>query len=313
MAEALGLPAAGLREPLRRRDGATDEEILVGDNAYAWAVETIACLDEPRFVAVASRMIRDGAGRIAAGGSGDPGAVDAAPRGPPRRHLGRGPGEVGGPYPRGRRRRCARPESATSRGKRACLPSGTERARLVREMFDRIAGRYELLNTVMTAGLNRLWNREVVRATGSGPGDRALDLACGTGSLTRDLAKKVGPGGYVLGVDFSREMLRVAEARPAPNVEYRLGDATDLEGVPSGAFDAATIAYGARNIPDLDALFSEMARTLRPGGVAVCLEIARPSGGSSGAFYGLWFEGSCRGWGPGSPATPGRTPTCPNR
>ena len=170
------------------------------------------------------------------------------------------------------------------------LPSGQERAHLVREMFDRIAGRYELLNTVMTAGLHRLWNRKVVRATELRPGDRALDLACGTGSLTRDLAKRVGPGGEVLGIDFSREMLRAAEARPAPNVEYRLGDATNLEGVPSRVFDAATIAYGARNIPDLDALFSEMARCLRPGGVAVCLEIARPTGRISGAFYGLWFD-----------------------
>lgn len=170
------------------------------------------------------------------------------------------------------------------------LPTGQERSRLVREMFDRIAGRYELLNAIMTAGLHRLWNRRVVRETGLGPGDRALDLACGTGSLTRDLARRVGPRGYVLGVDFSREMLRAAEARPLPNVEYRLGDATDLEGVPSGGFDAATIAYGARNIPDLDALFSEMARCVRPGGTVVCLEIARPRGRLSSAFYGLWFD-----------------------
>jgi demethylmenaquinone methyltransferase/2-methoxy-6-polyprenyl-1,4-benzoquinol methylase len=170
------------------------------------------------------------------------------------------------------------------------LPSGAERARLVREMFDRIAGRYELLNTVMTAGLHRRWNKAAVRATGLRPGGRALDLACGTGSLTRDLAKRVGPEGYVLGIDFSREMLRAAEARPAPNIEYRLGDATDLEGVPSGAFDAATIAYGARNIPDLEALFSEMARCLRPGGVAVCLEIAQPENRWFAAFYGLWFD-----------------------
>jgi len=155
-------------------------------------------------------------------------------------------------------------------------------------MFDRIADRYDLLNIVMTAGLNRLWNKKVVRATGLGPDDRVLDLACGTGTLTRDLAKKVGPEGYVLGVDFSTEMLRAA--KPAPNVEYRLGDATDLQDVPSGAFDAATIAYGARNIPDLDALFSEMARTLRPGGVAVCLEIARPTDRVSSAFYGVWFD-----------------------
>jgi demethylmenaquinone methyltransferase / 2-methoxy-6-polyprenyl-1,4-benzoquinol methylase len=177
----------------------------------------------------------------------------------------------------------------TASGER--LPSGAERARLVQEMFDRIAGRYELLNTVMTAGLHRLWNRKVVRATGLGSGGRALDLACGTGSLTRDLAKKVGPEGYVLGIDFSREMLRAARARrPSPNIVYRLGDATDLRNVLSGAFDAATIAYGARNIPDLAALFSEMARCLRPGGVAVCLEIARPEGRLFAAFYGLWFD-----------------------
>jgi demethylmenaquinone methyltransferase/2-methoxy-6-polyprenyl-1,4-benzoquinol methylase len=160
----------------------------------------------------------------------------------------------------------------------------------VQEMFDRIAGRYELLNAVMTAGLHRLWNRGVVRTTGLRPGGHAIDLACGTGSLTRDLAKRAGPEGYVLGIDFSREMLRVAEGRPAPNIEYRLGDATRLEGVPSAVFDAATIAYGARNIPDLDALFSEMARVLRPGGVAVCLEIARPESRVFAAFYGLWFD-----------------------
>ena len=170
------------------------------------------------------------------------------------------------------------------------LPTGEERSRLVREMFDRIAARYELLNTLMTAGLHRLWNGEAVKATGLREGGRVLDVACGTGSLTRDLAKRVGPEGYVLGVDFSKEMLRAAEARPAPNVEYRLGDATDLAGVENGFFDAATIAYGARNIPDLDALFSEMARAVRPGGKVVCLEIARPKGRFFATFYRLWFD-----------------------
>jgi demethylmenaquinone methyltransferase / 2-methoxy-6-polyprenyl-1,4-benzoquinol methylase len=170
------------------------------------------------------------------------------------------------------------------------LPSGEERSLLVREMFDRIAERYDLLNTVMTAGLNRLWNRRVVDAASLNPGGTALDLACGTGSLTRDLARKVGPDGYVLGIDFSHEMLRAARSRLTPGVAYRLGDATDLEGVPSDSFDAATIAYGARNIPDLDALFSEMARALKPGGVAVCLEITRPTGRMSSRFYGLWFD-----------------------
>jgi demethylmenaquinone methyltransferase/2-methoxy-6-polyprenyl-1,4-benzoquinol methylase len=170
------------------------------------------------------------------------------------------------------------------------LPSGEERSLLVREMFDRIAGRYDLLNTVMTAGLNRIWNGRVIDATGLNPGGTVLDLACGTGSLTRDLARRVGPDGCVLGIDFSKEMLRAARSRPLANIEYRLGDATDLKDVPSDAFDAATIAYGARNIPDLDRLFSEMARALRPGGVAVCLEIARPTGKISSRFYGVWFD-----------------------
>ena len=160
----------------------------------------------------------------------------------------------------------------------------------MREMFDRIAGRYELLNTLMSAGLNRIWNKKAVEAARLEPGGRALDLACGTGSLTRDLAKKVGPEGYVLGVDFSKEMIRAAKKRPAPNVEYRIGDATGLEGVEDGSFDAATIAYGARNIPDLDALFGEMARSVRPNGKVVCLEIARPEGRFFSTFYGLWFD-----------------------
>ena len=160
----------------------------------------------------------------------------------------------------------------------------------MQEMFDRIAGRYELLNALMSAGLNRIWNKKALQATGLQPGGRALDLACGTGSLTRDLAKRVGSEGYVLAMDFSKEMIEAAKRRPAPNVEYRLGDATDLQGVEDGSFDAATIAYGARNIPNLDALFGEMARAVRPGGRVVCLEIARPRGRFFATFYGLWFD-----------------------
>ena len=160
----------------------------------------------------------------------------------------------------------------------------------MREMFDRIAGRYELLNALMSVGLNRIWNKKALQATGLRPGGRALDLACGTGSLTRDLAKRVGSEGYVLGMDFSKEMIGAAKKRPASNVEYLLGDATDLQGVEDGSFDAATIAYGARNIPNLDALFGEMARAVRPGGRVVCLEIARPRGRFFATFYGLWFD-----------------------
>ena len=160
----------------------------------------------------------------------------------------------------------------------------------MQEMFDRIAGRYELLNALMSAGLNRIWNKKALQATGLRPGGRALDLACGTGSLTRDLSKRVGSEGYVLGMDFSKEMIEAAKKRPASNVEYLLGDATDLQSIEDGSFDAATIAYGARNIPDLDALFGELARAVRPGGRVVCLEIARPRGRFFAAFYSMWFD-----------------------
>ena len=170
------------------------------------------------------------------------------------------------------------------------LPTGEARAHQVREMFDRIAGRYELLNTLTSFGLNRLWNRSIVRASGLKPGGRALDLACGTGSVTRALADRAGPSGYVVGVDFSSEMLNAAKTRPLSNGEYRLGDATRIEGIESGAFDSVSIAYGARNIPDLDALFSEMARAARPGGVVTCMEITRPTGRIFSAIFGLWFD-----------------------
>jgi demethylmenaquinone methyltransferase / 2-methoxy-6-polyprenyl-1,4-benzoquinol methylase len=160
----------------------------------------------------------------------------------------------------------------------------------VREMFDRIAGRYELLNALMSVGLNSIWNKKALQATGLRPGGRGLDLACGTGSLTRDLAKRVGSEGYVLGIDFSKEMIQAATKYPMSNVEYRIGDATDLQSMEDDSFDAATIAYGARNIPDLDALFGEMARAVRPGGRVVCLEIARPRGRFFATFYGLWFD-----------------------
>jgi demethylmenaquinone methyltransferase/2-methoxy-6-polyprenyl-1,4-benzoquinol methylase len=157
-------------------------------------------------------------------------------------------------------------------------------------MFDRIAGRYELLNTVMTAGLHRLWNREVVRATGTAAqGDRALDLACGTGSLTRDLAKAVGRRARARDRLLPRDAAgRRVEARAERRVPARATRRAWRR--PFGRFEAATIAYGARNIPDLDALFSEMTRCSRPGGVAVCLEIARPQNRVFAAFYGLWFD-----------------------
>ncbi|CAN5779738.1 bifunctional demethylmenaquinone methyltransferase/2-methoxy-6-polyprenyl-1,4-benzoquinol methylase UbiE [soil metagenome] len=197
------------------------------------------------------------------------------------------------PIPESADRRNAGPPDISGGSRSSSGESGEERARLVREMFDRIAGRYELLNAIMTGGLNRVWNRKVISEAGVVSGSRVLDLACGTGSLTRDLASRVGPEGHVVGVDFSGEMLAAARRRPRGNIEYHVGDATSLGAVPgveSGAFDAATIAYGARNIPDLDSLFSEMSRAVRPGGRVVCLEIARPRRRLPELFYGLWFD-----------------------
>jgi demethylmenaquinone methyltransferase/2-methoxy-6-polyprenyl-1,4-benzoquinol methylase len=166
--------------------------------------------------------------------------------------------------------------------------SGTLSEPQVRAMFDRIAGFYDLMNTVMTAGLHHRWRARAADLAELGPGDSALDVASGTGDLAIELARRVTPGGEVIGSDFAEEMLERARAK-APDLKWEWGNALDLP-YATGRFDAATVGFGARNFSDLDRGLSEMTRVVKPGGRVVVLEITTPHRPPLSTFYSLWFD-----------------------
>jgi demethylmenaquinone methyltransferase/2-methoxy-6-polyprenyl-1,4-benzoquinol methylase len=165
---------------------------------------------------------------------------------------------------------------------------GTLSAPQVRVMFDRIAGVYDRMNGVMTAGLHHRWRRRAADLAHVAPGDRVLDVATGTGDLAIELDRRVGPGGQVVGIDFSEQMLERARAK-APGVSFESGDALALP-YPDASFDAATVGFGARNFADLDRGLAEMARVVRPGGRVVILEITTPTRSPLAGFFRAWFD-----------------------
>jgi demethylmenaquinone methyltransferase/2-methoxy-6-polyprenyl-1,4-benzoquinol methylase len=157
-------------------------------------------------------------------------------------------------------------------------------------MFDRIARVYDPMNLVISAFQEPRWRKRAVKLTGTRPGDRLLDVATGTGKVAADLHARAQPGGSVLGVDISPGMIGVAKRRFAdrPGLEFVVGDALALP-TEDGTFDAATIAFGMRNLPDYGAGFAEMARSVRPGGRIVCLEISRPRSRPARILQ-FWFD-----------------------
>ncbi len=161
--------------------------------------------------------------------------------------------------------------------------SGTLEPEAVRGMFDRIAPVYDVMNHVMTAGLDRRWRRlaasEVVW-----PGDRVLDACCGTGDLAVEAERR---GGRVVGLDFSEPMLERARKKSGA-IEWVQGDALALP-FEDASFDAATVGFGVRNLADLEGGLRELARVLRPGGRLAVLEITRPQGLLK-PFFRLWFD-----------------------
>jgi demethylmenaquinone methyltransferase/2-methoxy-6-polyprenyl-1,4-benzoquinol methylase len=160
---------------------------------------------------------------------------------------------------------------------------GAERdATAVQAMFDRIARRYDLLNTVLSFGTDASWRRRAAGAAGPPPDGRALDVACGSGKLTGEL-RRLAADGLVVGLDFSGRMLQVAAAE-VPGPRYVRGDGLRLP-FADGTFDAVTVAFGLRNFADPERGLCEMRRVLRPGGRAVVLEFVRPRRGPVGAAY----------------------------
>src|SRR5580693_7941565 len=193
---------------------------------------------------------------------------------------------------------------------RADARTGRLEAGQVRAMFDRVAGVYDLLNTVMTAGLHHRWRARAVDFARVGPGDRVLDVATGTGDLAIELARRVSPGGEVVGSDFSEGMLQRARIKGAKalrdiasgaaarngssrsglaSLSFEWGDALELP-YAEDSFDAATVGFGARNFSDLQQGLREMVRVVRPGGRVVVLEMTTPTRFPLSLFYRVWFD-----------------------
>ncbi len=169
---------------------------------------------------------------------------------------------------------------------------GTLEDTQVRAMFDRISGVYDRMNSVMTAGLHHKWRRRAADLASLATGAHALDVATGTGDLAFELAGRVGPGGEVVGSDFSERMLSIAREKAAAQgspVRFESADALALP-YGDGTFDAATVGFGARNFSDLELGVSEMARVVRPGGRVVILEITTPQRPPLSSFFRIWFD-----------------------
>jgi demethylmenaquinone methyltransferase/2-methoxy-6-polyprenyl-1,4-benzoquinol methylase len=196
----------------------------------------------------------------------------------------------------------------TGEGSATEWPPGTLEEPQVRAMFDRIAGIYDRLNSVMTAGLHHAWRRRAADLAAVGPGDRVLDVATGTGDLAFELAGRVGAGGEVVGADFSESMLAIARQKAtqrgaaaggvgalgetgagAASVSFQAANALALP-YEDDAFDAATVGFGVRNFSDLDQGLQELARVVRPGGRVVILEMTTPQRPPLSSFFAFWFD-----------------------
>jgi demethylmenaquinone methyltransferase / 2-methoxy-6-polyprenyl-1,4-benzoquinol methylase len=175
-------------------------------------------------------------------------------------------------------------QSATPDTDPTAIASGTLPAEGVRAMFDRIASVYDPMNRVMTAGLDQRWRRITAEAAVR-PGDRVLDGCCGTGDLA--VACLRAGAGSVVGLDFSPRMIERARRKSAA-VAWVEGDLLSLP-FDDGAFDAATVGFGIRNVTDLERALRELARVLAAGGRLAILEITQPTGALA-PFYRVWFD-----------------------
>ena len=163
-----------------------------------------------------------------------------------------------------------------------------EKARHVREVFDSVADRYDLMNDLMSFGIHRLWKRYAINMAGLQPGQQVLDLAGGTGDLTRLVAQRIGPQGHVVLSDINAAMLANGRARLLDggitgNVTFARVNAEQLP-FRDGTFDLITIAFGLRNVTDKQHALDAMYRALKPGGRLLVLEFSRPAGALKPAY-----------------------------
>lgn len=160
-----------------------------------------------------------------------------------------------------------------------------DKKRYVRTMFDSIVPTYDFLNRFLSGGIDHFWRKDLIRDAGELKDKKVLDICCGTGDLTRQL---VSAGGTVYSLDFSFNMLKKGAAKGWLSGVNIQGDAGKLPFV-RGSFDVITIAFGIRNIPDVDVFLSETSRVLAPEGSLLILELTRPENGVVRFFYNLYL------------------------
>ncbi len=172
------------------------------------------------------------------------------------------------------------PASAEEESSNFKIHSSAVRRQWVRDAFQAIAGRYDLLNTLLSGGLHLLWKRAAVRVVALQPGRVALDVCCGTGDILLHLARVAGPRGHAIGVDFAPGMLKVARKRlVTAHVQGRVALlCADAETLPlsDNLVDGATMAFGLRNVTQPPLALAELHRVMRPGGRLVILEFGQP-------------------------------------
>lgn len=159
--------------------------------------------------------------------------------------------------------------------------SADEKAGLVKGVFDSVASKYDIMNDLMSGGLHRLWKRFTIEQAGVRAGHSVLDLAGGTGDLTREFSKRVGAKGLVVLADINYAMLeqgrrRLVDAGISGNVSMAQVNAEELP-FADNSFDCIAIAFGLRNVTDKESALTSMLRTLKPGGKAMILEFSKPS------------------------------------